>query len=635
MKNIRLSVKLIGGFAATAVITLAIGFSGWMGVSRLSGYLQEIGQVNLPSVQLLGSLNQGFEAIRAMGNNLVNPSLTKEMRQERYKGIEKEREDIRKARAAYGALPHSPEETELLRRFISAYEEWNKECDTLLEVSRELDATAVLNPPVFRGAIEKFKGDHYRLIGLSAALIVSKEQFEGGEDPTACNFGKWMSQFKTENPAIASALKEIVNSHNDFHGGVKKIKELVKAGDTQAATAALKEEMFNSSEKTFLQFGKMSEEAARAESIYTRLNDSLARSREKRVVAGALIEKLVDLSSETASKAVGLSGENAARTQTVSLSGMGAGSVLALTLGIFLSLSITRPLSRVIEGLAGGAEQVGAASMQISEVSQSLAERTSEQAASIEETSSSLEEMSSMTKRNAEGAHQANQLMSETFRTISHANQSMVNLNSSMAEISKASEETFKIIKTIDEVAFQTNLLALNAAVEAARAGEAGAGFAVVADEVRNLAMRTAEAAKNTAELIEGTVGKIRHGTRIVAETSDEFAKVAEGSERMNQLIEQITGASTEQAQGIEHINIAVNEMDKVVQQNAATAEESASAAEEMNAQAGRMKEFVGELTGIIGGAGKSEQAPGRRKGEMGPPVKKRLISAVSQGMRK
>ncbi|HKL81024.1 MAG TPA: methyl-accepting chemotaxis protein, partial [Desulfobacter sp.] len=260
------------------------------------------------------------------------------------------------------------------------------------------------------------------------------------------------------------------------------------------------------------------------------------------------------------------------------------------------------PINRIIEGLGDGAEQVTSASNEVSTSSQSLAEGSSEQAASIEETSSSMEEMASMTKKNAENAGHADTLMKDTNQVVTAANESMAQLTISMEDISKASEETFKIIKTIDEIAFQTNLLALNAAVEAARAGDAGAGFAVVADEVRNLAMRSAEAAKNTAELIEGTVKKVSNGSELVATTNDAFGKVAESSGKVGAIVAEISEASNEQSKGIEQVNIAIAEMDKVVQQNAANAEESASASEEMNAQAEQLKSFVLDLIMVITG---------------------------------
>ena len=277
-------------------------------------------------------------------------------------------------------------------------------------------------------------------------------------------------------------------------------------------------------------------------------------------------------------------------------------SVSVVIVWLVTKRSIVAPVTNVINQLKTVAPEIDASSTQIAESSHALAEGSSEQAASIEETSSSLEEMSSMTRQNADHATKANNLMQQTSGVIDKANASMGELTASMNKISEASEETSKIIKTIDEIAFQTNLLALNAAVEAARAGEAGAGFAVVADEVRNLAMRAAEAAKNTSVLIEDTVKRIKDGTLMVSQTNDAFSEVSQSSITIKDLVEEIAAASNEQAQGIEQINKAVTEMDKVVQQNASSAEESASASQEMNTQVDKLNEVVTDLVSVIGG---------------------------------
>lgn len=277
-----------------------------------------------------------------------------------------------------------------------------------------------------------------------------------------------------------------------------------------------------------------------------------------------------------------------------------------ILVGIFLiwmiSGSVTKPLREVIDGMTDAADQVASASSEVASASQSLAEGASEQASALEETSSSLEEMASMTRQNADNAAQAKTLTGEAKQIVEKVGDQMNRMVTAIQEVSKSSEETGKIIKTIDEIAFQTNLLALNAAVEAARAGEAGAGFAVVADEVRNLAMRSAEAAKNTSSLIENTIVTVKNSRELTQQTQDAFRENVEISNKIGQLIDEIAAASSEQAQGIGQIGKAVAEMDKVVQNTAASAEESASASEEMNAQSFQMKNNVQQLVTIMEG---------------------------------
>ncbi len=284
-------------------------------------------------------------------------------------------------------------------------------------------------------------------------------------------------------------------------------------------------------------------------------------------------------------------------------------SISGILAGLGFSSNIAGKLLTIVNILKSGVEQLYSASEQISATSQSLAEGASDQAASVEETSSSLVQLNAMTKQNSKNAETAETIMSDTVTKMTLAEHDMSHLISSMEEITTSSEETSKVVKTIDEIAFQTNLLALNAAVEAARAGEAGAGFAVVADEVRNLAMRAANAAKNTSSIIAETVSKIGEGSTLVERTNVSFLEMKENAQKVNYLISEIAAASKEQADGINLVSTAANRMDTTTQQNAANAEESASSSEELNAQAKIIHSIVEELVIIVNGAKKSSNS--------------------------
>lgn len=296
----------------------------------------------------------------------------------------------------------------------------------------------------------------------------------------------------------------------------------------------------------------------------------------------------------------------------------GVGAVVLLVVR-----QINRSLRRLAGALSDGAAQVSDAAGQVSAAGQTLAQGASQQAASLEETSASSEEIATMTRRNAEHSEEAARLMVSTASSVEGANHKMEEMVNSMKEITASSSKISKIIKVIDEIAFQTNILALNAAVEAARAGEAGMGFAVVADEVRNLAQRCAQAARNTAELIEESITRSNDGSNRLSEVADSITAITDQSSKVKVLVDEIHVGSKEQSRGIEQVAGAVSQMQQVTQSNAASAEESAAAGRELANQSDTLHRLVVELNALVGTDGNSRTAsPTRHAAVSGPPVR-------------
>ncbi|MGA2499575.1 MAG: methyl-accepting chemotaxis protein [Tepidisphaeraceae bacterium] len=613
--------RLVVSFMGVAVITLVLGLVGYFGAIRSGQAVNEIGRVRLPGVQSVLTISESCERINAAQRTLLNDNLSAADRKRQAETISKAREEYQEAMKAYEAMPKTAGEAAVWQEFVAALGQWRRDNEAFFKINGEFDALGVTHPAVLQRDVQQFTADHYKGTLNILQHVQKGEECRGGDDPTACNYGKWVATFESTNPELKRIIDETQPFHAAFHAAVKRANELVAKGDKEGAIVVVRGELEQAAERTRAGFAGLLAEATKASEVSQKLN------RQALVVCGTsqnkaleLLAKLVEINTTAATNEVKAAEAQASLLKTVSIAAMIAGVVLALGMGILISRGINKALRHIAAGLSAGSEQTSSASSQVASASQSLAQGASEQAAALEETTSSLEEMSSMTRKNAETARQAAAISTETKDAAIKGNQAMVRMSAAINEIAKSAGDTAKIIKTIDEIAFQTNLLALNAAVEAARAGEAGKGFAVVAEEVRNLAMRSAEAAKNTASLIEGSVNSSRNGVGISAEVAGMLEEITTAATKVNSLVGEIATASNEQAEGIGQISTAVNQMDKVTQSNAANAEESASAAEELSSQAvelsGTVEQLLAMINGAAGGAPSVPAAPLNRASE-------------------
>ncbi len=618
----KLSHKLFLGFFALAFIVLVVGVVGWRSVGQLDENLTVIGSQRVPALDHMGQIEKDFESVRVAQRTLLSPKVSGEDRARQYKNIQAARERYMKGIEEYEKLPLTAKEKELFALFKTALNEWREENQKFFAAVKGIETLDILDPDSLRAQVEKFRGDHFRLVAKVAEMISTDDPFEGGDDHTACGFGKFVANFKSANPLLTKEIADMSKEHAAFHASVKDARAAWKAGDKSRASNILWEQLHPAAERVIEGFDKMNLEIEKVQKLAAQAYDLAMNScvEKQRKALGNLAEA-GKLNDEAVAVAVTEAHHDSTRAKQMSFGAIIGGLILAIFLAVTITRSIAGPLTVAIDAMRTGSQQVAAASQEISQTSQSLASGSTEQAASIEESSSALEELAGQARNNAESAQKANELMTQTSHLMESNRKAMQDTVGTMGEIKSAADKVAGIIKTIEEIAFQTNLLALNAAVEAARAGEHGKGFAVVAEEVRNLAQRSAVAAKDTAQLIGTSIQLSNRGAEMVNKAAQGLETVVGNAAKVAEMVRGIDAASREQSQGVTQINEAVAQMDKATQQAAAGAEEAAAASEELSAQAQEMLRVVAGLVRLVEGQN-ADTMMAEAAHESAPPVR-------------
>lgn len=599
-KNRNIKFRLAIGYGIVIIIMIlitSISFVNFQNLKKQNDVLiQEYFRKTLETNNIIDNLNIVARSVR----NLYIYNIAKENDRD----FDRIAEARKKAGTSIKYLPENvktDEEKALLDKMIIDRTEYVKNLDIYLNLIKENNKTEAAD--LMSGKLRTHQNAYFQYLGELIEYYNTQTNQLGLNISKSINqallllsilliiaillsiiFALWVSN------SITKPIDQCVNAARSIAEGETKVSFNIIYHDE---TAHLMNAMSDMSKSINLMYQDADylTKAALEGKLSTRAKADLHKGDYRKIVEG--VNQLLDNIIEPIHEAMSVMNSLANKDMTSRIKGNYRGELNDFKENINLA---AKNLEEALMQVDMAVEQISSASSQIGSGAQVLAEATGEMASSLEEVSSSIEEINSLTSNNTDNSRQGLKLADLAVASVDEGNSAMNEMSIAMNDILKSSKETSKIIKTIDEIAFQTNLLALNAAVEAAHAGEAGKGFAVVAEEVKNLALRSAEAAKNTNNLIEESSKKAELGAKIVDQVNHSFEDIKSNFIKVKQIVKEITTSSEEQTHGVQQVNAAIQEMNKVTQQNAANAEESASAAEELNSQASELQGMVSQF---------------------------------------
>jgi len=604
LNNIKIGTKLIAGFLVVAAIAAVIGIVGINSASKLSSMIDEMYEKRIAGISTIDDIALNVALMRVATRSMQSGD--EEMFNRQVNNLRNAQDAIKKNLSDIGSYLDTRESRDMLADMSRQYHTLNLDIENLVREAANPKNRIKLDP-AFESALEAVRNPARELSETAGQMGQLIDQYASATNAESDKMYKSITITLVTlliagtligvligfflSRSISNPLKKVVDELHQMSGGNMTTRLNMKRGDEIGIMAKAMDEFSNHMQEEIIgTMKKISVGDLSANVPIAGPNDEIGPALKNTV--DSLRALIIDDGGQVLSAAANK--DLSQRMQRVY-----DGEFARMKRNIN---TVVQNLDDAMIQVHDAAAQVTSASGEISSGAQSLAEGANEQASSLEEISSSLEEISSMTKQNADHSNQAKVLVSQAGASVNEANEAMKRMAVSIKEIKASSDNTAKILKTIDDIAFQTNLLALNAAVEAARAGEAGKGFAVVAEEVRNLAMRSAEAAKNTANLIEKSVKNAENGVKITQDVAKALDTTVERAGKVENIIAEIAAASNEQALGIEQVNAAVAQMNQVTQQTAANSQESASASEELSGQAAELANMVGSFKLSAGG---------------------------------